>query len=547
MAHRPVPAPARSRGQDRRRTVPSHRSAAGAGWLTVPRFLTASGLLVAMLAVPPAITDPDFWWHLRTGATLLRTHRLIATDPYTFTAVHHHWVLQEWLTELGYAALSGGGARAALVVGFELVALFMLAAILLRARLLHPVGAVSLGLGAVVTMLAGAPVWGPRPQMETYLLLAVTLWLAERQLRRGGRAALWLPPIFLLWSNLEAGWVLGLGLLLVVLAVEGARRWAGGRAGPAARDLRRLASATLFALLAILVNPNGPQILVYPFQTQFDTVQQRLIQEWHSPDFHLVALWPFLALLLSLFVLLLRYRRCSLRDTALLLLVTPLALQSVRQTAVFAVVAAPVWIAQLDGAVTELAGRRRRPRTLRRPPLAVRLAAGLELGAILAVLATRVAAAAVPAGGSAFYVPRFPVCAAHWLSRAPGRLRLFNLYQDGGYLIDHLPEDRVFVFGDAALMGNGVLLRFAAVAGLAPGWLGELDRSRTQLVVYERGTPLAQALGQVRGWPLVYHDRRMDVFARADSPARLHLPATPTAAGWRRAGLAACIAERPAR
>ncbi len=513
----------------------------------MPRFLVASGVVVGMLAVLPAIRDPDFWWHLRTGATLVRRHRLIATDPYTFTAVHHHWVLQEWLTECWYAAVNAIAGRPGIVVLFELGTLAMLGAILLRARLLHPVGSVSLAIGAVMTMLVGAPVWGPRPQMETYVLLAVALWLAERQLRRGGRSALWLPPLFLAWSNLEAGWVVGLGLLIAVLVIEGARRGLGGRGGPAAADLRRLALGTGAAALATLVNPNGPAILLYPFQTQFDTVQQQLIQEWHSPDFHLIALLPFLVMLLSLAVLLLRYRRCDLRTLGLLLLVTPLALQSVRQTAVFTVVAAPVWIVQLDRAVAEAGGRRRSPGGAGRPPLLVRLAASVELGVVPLVRATRVAAAATPADGSPFYVRQFPVCAAAWLARGPARLRLFNLYGDGGYLIDHVPRDRVFVFGDAALMGNAILLRFARIAGLGPGWLEALDRSQSQLVVYERGTPLTLALARTPGWTLVYRDKRVDVFARAALAPHLRMAPVPTAAGWRRAGLGGCADQGATR
>ena len=532
----------------RPRSAAQRGGAEPTGWLTLPRFLLASGVAIGLLAVAPALTDPDYWWHLRTGQILLRTHRLITTAPYTFTALHHHWVLQEWLTEIWYAALNHTAGRAGIVVLFELATAAMLAAVLLRARLVHPVGSLALALGAVLMMLAGAPVWGPRPQMETYVLLAVTLYLAERQLRLGGRAALGLPLVFLLWSNLEAGWVVGWAFLVVIVGVEAGRGWLGGREGPDPADIRRLAVGTGAATLALLVNPNGPSILLYPFQTQFDTVQQTLIQEWHSPDFSLVALWPLLLLLLSLPVLLLRYRRCGLRDACLLLLATPLALQSVRQTAIFALVATPVWIVQVDAAAHQLGTwRGRRPGRTRRMPPPIRAMAALELLVIVLALATRVGAAATPAEGSSFYTTRFPVCAAAWLERAPGGLRLFDLYGDGGYLLDHVRQDRVYIFGDAAFMGNAYLLRFARIADLAPGWLAALDRTRSQLVVYERGTPLDLALERVASWRLVYRDRRMDVFARAGLLPRLRLPPVPSPGGWRRAGLAGCIAQRPRR
>ena len=39
--------------------------------LTLPGFIALSGLLAAMLAARPEVMDPDFWWHLRNGRTLL--------------------------------------------------------------------------------------------------------------------------------------------------------------------------------------------------------------------------------------------------------------------------------------------------------------------------------------------------------------------------------------------------------------------------------------------------------------------------------------------
>src|SRR5205085_10810616 len=68
------------------------------------------GLYTAALLVPMIIilmvwcaflpTDPDYWWHVRTGQLIFEQHGIATTDPFSFTAVGKVWVDDEWLTEL---------------------------------------------------------------------------------------------------------------------------------------------------------------------------------------------------------------------------------------------------------------------------------------------------------------------------------------------------------------------------------------------------------------------------------------------------------------
>src|SRR5579872_5730217 len=58
----------------------------------------ALALLVAWPFLAP--TDPDYWWHARTGQLIAETGRVPLVDPYSFTAVGQRWVTHEWLTEL---------------------------------------------------------------------------------------------------------------------------------------------------------------------------------------------------------------------------------------------------------------------------------------------------------------------------------------------------------------------------------------------------------------------------------------------------------------
>jgi len=518
------------------------RSEARGQRLTLPRFLALSGLLAAMLTARPQIADPDFWWHLRNGKTLLASNALIHVNPYAFMAIGRHWVMQEWLSETWMAAVAAAAGRLGIVIGYELITLSLFLLIWLRARELGPAHGLTLGVGILVAGLVAYPILGPRSQMDSYMLTAVVLYLVERQLHRGDHAAWLLPPLFVIWSNLHAGFILGLIFLLAILAVEGVCTALGLRSRPAQGRIGQLAAAAACSLLACLLNPNGPAIIAYPFETQFNSAQQALIQEWQSPDFHAAVLLPLLLFILSLAALVVRYRSISPRDALVLVLSLVLTLQSVRNSVFLVAAGAPIWINLGERARIDLARSWHLRLRVRQPPLVI-LAELLELVLLLAILTIQVDAGGSPKLTSPAYVSTFPVCATQWLDAAPGGLRIFNQYGDGGFLAYRLPQDKVFIFGDAALMGEPLLTRYAAIIDLSPSWLANLDSSPSQLVVFERGTAFPDALQRAPQWQLVYRDRRVEAFERTRLLNTLHLPPNPTAASWRQEGIPGCATQ----
>ncbi|MDA8329959.1 MAG: hypothetical protein M0027_01870 [Candidatus Dormibacteraeota bacterium] len=508
----------------------------------LPRFFALFCLLAGMATARPQVMDPDFWWHLRNGSTMLRTGHLIHINPYAFMAAGHHWVLQEWLSEVWMAAATAAAGRLGVVLGYWLITLAMYVTIWLRAATIGRPNGVTIGVGLVLAAITAYPILGPRSQMETYLLIGVTLLVVERQLRHGGRIAWVLPPIFLIWNNLHAGFIMGLILLVAVLASEWLLVGLGMRDSGARRNLIQLSWATLCGAAASLVNPNGPVILVYPFQTQFSNAQQSLIQEWHSPDFHMVVLLPLLFFVVTSAWLVVKARRVPLRDVVVLGLALLVTMQSVRNLVILVVVATPVWITLADSLRARWAnGMALKSRA--RQPLSMLAAEFLLLVTLLGTLGTQIATEATPTLSSTTYVDAFPVCAARWLDLAPTGLRVFNQYGDGGFLAYTVPQDKVFVFGDAALMGPRVLRDYAAIIDLAPTWLRRLNSSGAQVVVFERGNAFVDALQQEPSWHLVYRDKRVEGFERTSLLSRLRLPPNPSPSSARTNAGAACASQ----
>ncbi len=520
-------------------TPPSQNSAAGTRQSYIDRLTSPGGLFLSavMLALAFPLTapirDPDFWWHLRSGQLILQTGGLLHTDPFTYTVSSHVWTMHEWLTEVLFAELYRWGGLAAIVAVLSVVSWLGVLCIFGRARLDRP-GPFALGGGMVLAVIAGYPIWGPRAQMLTFAFACLTLLLVERHLRRGGRVALLLLPMFLLWGNLHSGFLIGLGFIAVILVAEAVAHLLHleGRA-PAAR-VRSLALLLVGSLVVCAINLNGPSIILYPFGTLGSAAQQSLILEWHSPDFHDWSVRTFGLMLLTLVAFIVANRSIRLRDAALVLVTVVLSLQSVRHIALFVAAATPVWINQAD---MLLARRRRSPRPQKLPPVAMRVVSWVVLcGAVLGVyIGSRLLPSMRTGEDSLFYAQDFPVCAARWLAADPLPLHVFNQYGEGGYLAYRLSAhgDRVYIFGDAALMGDSLLYSYGDVESVTPKWDSILRAAGTDVVLFDTDAPLSNVMLHASDWVQVYSDPHNIAFAPRDRVAALQLPPQPhyTAAG----------------
>ena len=513
-----------------------HRLRDGLDELSSPGGLLLVGaLLITAIAVTSAITDPDFWWHLRTGQLLIANHlQLLGHDPYTYTVPTHLWTMHEWLFEVAIAALYKLGGLGAIVPVLSLLTWLGVVLILMRARL-HTRNRVALGVGLIVAALAANPIWGPRDQMVDFTFSCLVLLLIERHLLRGGRSLWLLLPLFLLWSNLHGGFVVGLAFAALIVVAEAAGLRLGLPDPVPPRRIATLAVVTVLCTLVSMINPNGPGILLYAAETLASPAQQALILEWQSPDFHQLEVRGFAVMLLSLLGFLVANRRIRARDAVLVAATTALAFESVRNVAIFVAATTPTWIEQLSRLLDRLRPASRLGARRSLPPFPVRVAA---LGLITALLlggwvGLRLVPAMTTSPTALSYAETYPVCASAWLREAPHDLRIFNQYGEGGYLAWSLAGtgDKIFIFGDAALMGDNLLYTYADVSNVQPGWESTLEHYGTQVVLFDTGTALDHVLRESPRWVMVYSDPHNQAFVLRSQLASLHLPPQPPATG----------------
>ncbi len=470
-------------------------------------------IVVGFLFIGPE-QDPDFWWHIRTGQWMVQHGRLPSTDLFTFTVPSHVWTDHEYLTEILMWLTYSTFGLAALEIAFGLVTWAGFWLIFQQVRRQPFVIA---GLGLALAAIAGSPIWGPRAQMITFALTCLELYWLHGYLSGRSRALNYFPLVMVLWANLHGGWVIGFVWLGVALVAE-AWGWAVDRDNPAHRmHLRRLAIITVAAAVAVAATPHLLALYPYPFQTEGSVAQQKLIVEWFSPDFHQTFLRPFEAMIFLLvggFAL----RRPTVYELLLTLAALFLALQSVRNIALFVAAVTPVLINTYGDWWKEVSSARHWKFELPPRPLFA-VVTSIVLLVILGATLVRIGTSVSPSRQQQLDATTYPVAAADWLAAHPEvGTRMYNQYGWGGYLAYRFypqPNRRVFIFGEAALMGDPLLNQYEDVQTLRTDWKQILDQYGVDYVVYNRDEALSNVLATQPDWKLVYEDSVAVIYVRS--------------------------------
>lgn len=488
--------------------------------MTTRKLFVAILFLALFVMATREISDPDFWWHLRTGQFISETFSIPHADIFSHTNLGKPWVTHEWLSELFIFAIFRLGS-------FPLLTLVFAAIITLAFALTYahcdgkPLVA---GFAVLFAALATAPTWGVRPQMISMLLMSVFLWILNPHPSpppsTSGEGAIpqrriWiLIPLMILWVNMHSGFALGIVILGIYLVGE----ILGDHKGfPLRIDFRdpRLRNLTFFFLACLAVvplNPNGATMYVYPFETLTSHAMQTYIQEWFSPDFHAPEFQPFALLLLAtLGSFAISRQKPSLTELLLLVGSGYAGLRSARNIPIFALIAAPI-LARNAWDWLQARGWDRLSQFRSGQSRGVQI-----LNWVLFLLVAAAGALwiwSVTSKQSDVEQKKFPTAAIVFLKTQGVKGELYNWYDWGGYLIWRLYPTRVFIDGRADVYGDAFIDEFLRTYRANGDWRSTFERYNVQTILIEPDAPLALQLAQDTAWRKVYEDKQAVVFQK---------------------------------
>lgn len=468
-----------------------------------PAVLGALLIVVTVFTARGRFSDPDMWWHLKTGELIWNTRHIPQVDPFSFSAAGHAWIAQEWLSQLTiYAAYKFGGYPGMMLWLCILTSLVVFAGYALC--WLYSKNPKIGFLGAMGVWYFATIGFSLRPQLIGYFFLLCELLILHLGRTRNPRWFFALPPLFALWINCHSSFIFGLIVLGAVLFCSFLNFRAGLLLSPRWEKQSRntLAAAFALSLAALFLNPIGPELIWYPLDVMFHQhLNLGLITEWQPPSFDDPRTWTLLALAaLVLLLPLLRRTELVLEELLLVALGFVLAIQHARMLFVFGILTAPVlcrffsdmWVRD------ESTGERVVPNAV--------LIALAAAAVILVFPSSRNLKVQIGKAN--------PAKALAFIKHSGLSGRILNEYTYGGYLIWADPGRKVFIDGRADLYEPaGVLADYTRFITLIADPRSILDKYRIGLCLLAQNDPASRVLPLI-GWKKVYSDRQSAVFAR---------------------------------
>lgn len=470
-------------------------------------FPVAIAALLSTLAVITSrsrFDDPDLWWHLKFGQVIWTTHHIPTADIFSFTARNQPSVPHEWLSELLIYAFYHFAGYSGLMLFLCLFTAAILVAGYALCSLYSGNAKVSF-LGVLIIWTFGTIGFAVRPQMVGYLLLLVELLVLELGRTRNPRWFYTLPPLFALWVNCHGSFSLGIIVAGIFLLSSRISRESGALA-PAPLDppaRRALSWSIALSLCALLLNPVGIGLILYPIRTMFHlSVNAGGVTEWQPLYFGDGRALAMLAVLVCItLTLLVRRSKLYWHEVLLLALATWMAVSHQRLLFPFGIFAAPILTRLLSVPWMDYDPALDRPM-----PNAV-----LIIGALLAA----VWAFPHQPNLEAQVEHNSPVKAVDYLkaNHTPGPM--LNEWADGGYLIWAAPEYPDFIDGRGDVFDQaGVTDDFAKWALIQDPPTNLLDKYRVNVCIIPHASPMTVVLPLLPNWKSVYSDDLETIFVR---------------------------------
>ena len=236
------------------------------------------------------IVDYDFWFHYNAGEYVVNNLEIpkIATNSWYAQEVGAAWISHEWLfgvmvyliaNYMGYWAI---GLLAPMTLCFLICSIVIYKKDYIESHAL--VSFIGLAILASVLNMGATP----RPHLFAYVFSFILFIILKRDYENEDNTIYFLLPLTVLWVNFHGGSYLllfvlfGLSILTTLLPqfqlgkiVFKHTTWR--------HQLKRLA-VLVTCLILVSVNGHGIDMYMYPITNMKDTLMQKSISEWFSPD-----------------------------------------------------------------------------------------------------------------------------------------------------------------------------------------------------------------------------------------------------------------------
>ena len=449
--------------------------------------------------------DYDLWWHIVMGSDMLARAAIERFDLYSFTAAMEPVLNHEWLSEVIMTLVYSAWGETGLILwrhGMTLV-IILLALNLARMRSRHDLSRIVVILCFVLVLSPGISF---RVHLFTMLFLLILITMIYMA-RDNGRLPRVLPVglLFLLWSNLHGGFILGL-LVWYIYAGE-ALVLKGYKAGFPGTVL-----LVFVPLFVTLVNPYGIDLWRFIVSELTNPFSSRYISEWQRFSFEARELPFFGVCLLTWFSYFVSAREKDVAETCVLALASLMGCMAVRHTPLFVILTFAAMALHVDGLIERILKAGGTGATLSQLPVYI-VSIVFGIIALLFVLTGTPERCAI-----AIDDDPLPVQSVAFIKTNNLQGNLWVPLHWGGYVLYHLyPDIKVSIDGRWAMVYPRDVMKDTmtfAYEGWGKRWKEILERYNATFALVETANPAFLEMERDRDWEFIFREKECGLLAR---------------------------------
>lgn len=282
-------------------------------------------------------TGNDYFWHLKMGEYIVKMKELPKTCLYSWYAIENNLMFtpHEWLYEviiyLFYKVFNIFTPFIYLITFLSILIIFIykttLKKLLTKNLLLFipfiALSAVNLGLYSL-----------PRPHIISWILVAITIYLSYDSYNNNSKKIYFMPLITIIWANVHGGssclsYMIP-GLFMVIGLFDFNKFFITNK--KLTKEIRqRFILIIILDIIALLINPFGYEMILYPYINILDNTMTSIINEWHPINIKSsTGLMAFILIFYNLYIYYQGKQKLKLIDLSLFLVFVYLALKSYR-------------------------------------------------------------------------------------------------------------------------------------------------------------------------------------------------------------------------
>ncbi len=449
--------------------------------------------------------DGDLGRHITIGKYIMRNAEIPIFDIFSHTMNGAPLVPHEWLAQIAFGLAESlmGLNGAVLLTALVISGTFFIKYIEMTQRGIFFIIAAFVILWAAA---ASSIHWLARPHIFTFLFMAIWTRLLEDEAAARKQHSLFVfSVLMLIWANTHGAFIAGFvvwgayfgeGLLMYLLDRE--RK----------EHVIRLAMIGTISFAVTFINPSGYQLWVTSVGYIRNSYLVSHTVEYMAPNFQSFSMWPFLFMLAYYLFSLHGRARIQLREAFLVTGWMIMAMFSMRNIPLFAIITLPILAGLIQEQVQGF-------NWLKKQNLFIQQMESQLKGMLWPILLVTTVLFAyqknialdITRQGNHYNSQVFPVEATAWLKTHPQKGNLFNSFIWGGYILyETWPEQRVFIDGQTDFYGEALTREYEKIITLSPGWETLLVKYNISWAMIETNSALANDLIEKHQWEILHQD-----------------------------------------